>query len=203
VSATASPDVGLQSQLQGVTGSYRERTHEGDACVERSKTQGIKQRAGSCHKGNVSRHCRPGSNLRFETLRRGTKPLRCSRLSPLATSCARRLRRTPDLGGQWTTPALFPLGFCMAAKHVEVLRLLQWLCRAPGPLTHAGKATRRVRKRCPSASACPSMSTPSAPACRPNAALERQLDLLAQPGGGAADTLKLIKRLVSPSVGVG
>eukprot|EP00955_Chlamydomonas_euryale_P090195 364520-Chlamydomonas_euryale.AAC.3 len=35
---------------------YRERTHEGYACVKRSKTEGIKQRAGRCHKGNATAH---------------------------------------------------------------------------------------------------------------------------------------------------
>eukprot|EP00955_Chlamydomonas_euryale_P050118 354465-Chlamydomonas_euryale.AAC.3 len=39
-----------------------ERTHEGYACVrtnthvERSKAQGIKQRAGRCHKGHATAH---------------------------------------------------------------------------------------------------------------------------------------------------
>eukprot|EP00955_Chlamydomonas_euryale_P078948 363222-Chlamydomonas_euryale.AAC.6 len=33
---------------------YRERTHEGNACVECSKTEGIKQRAGRCHRGNAT-----------------------------------------------------------------------------------------------------------------------------------------------------
>eukprot|EP00955_Chlamydomonas_euryale_P042690 352399-Chlamydomonas_euryale.AAC.7 len=33
--------------------SYRERTHEGYACIERSKTEEIKQRGGICHKGNA------------------------------------------------------------------------------------------------------------------------------------------------------
>eukprot|EP00955_Chlamydomonas_euryale_P018929 201872-Chlamydomonas_euryale.AAC.7 len=38
-----------QSQSQ----SYRERTHEGYACVERSEVEGINQRAGRCHKGHA------------------------------------------------------------------------------------------------------------------------------------------------------
>eukprot|EP00955_Chlamydomonas_euryale_P066940 359697-Chlamydomonas_euryale.AAC.1 len=33
--------------------SYRERTHEGYACVERSKAEGIKERAGHRHKGHA------------------------------------------------------------------------------------------------------------------------------------------------------
>eukprot|EP00955_Chlamydomonas_euryale_P007413 78739-Chlamydomonas_euryale.AAC.2 len=36
--------------------SYRERTHDGYSCVERSKTEGVKQRAGRCHKGNATAH---------------------------------------------------------------------------------------------------------------------------------------------------
>eukprot|EP00955_Chlamydomonas_euryale_P042923 352454-Chlamydomonas_euryale.AAC.3 len=36
-----------------VSQSYRERTHEGYACDERSMAEGIKQRAGRCHKGHV------------------------------------------------------------------------------------------------------------------------------------------------------
>eukprot|EP00955_Chlamydomonas_euryale_P003556 38105-Chlamydomonas_euryale.AAC.3 len=31
--------------------NFKERTHEGYACVERSKTEGINQRAGRCRKG--------------------------------------------------------------------------------------------------------------------------------------------------------
>eukprot|EP00955_Chlamydomonas_euryale_P111888 366097-Chlamydomonas_euryale.AAC.1 len=34
--------------------SDREQTHEGHACVERRKAEGIKQRAGRCHKGNAT-----------------------------------------------------------------------------------------------------------------------------------------------------
>eukprot|EP00955_Chlamydomonas_euryale_P034411 349785-Chlamydomonas_euryale.AAC.4 len=34
--------------------SYRERTHEGYAYVERSVADGIKQRAGHCHKGHAT-----------------------------------------------------------------------------------------------------------------------------------------------------
>eukprot|EP00955_Chlamydomonas_euryale_P104023 365535-Chlamydomonas_euryale.AAC.59 len=33
--------------------SYRERTQEGYACVERSMAEGIKQRAGHCHRGHA------------------------------------------------------------------------------------------------------------------------------------------------------
>eukprot|EP00955_Chlamydomonas_euryale_P042173 352225-Chlamydomonas_euryale.AAC.4 len=35
---------------------YRKQTHEGFASVERSKAEGIKQRAGGCHKGHASAH---------------------------------------------------------------------------------------------------------------------------------------------------
>eukprot|EP00955_Chlamydomonas_euryale_P063858 358804-Chlamydomonas_euryale.AAC.1 len=38
-------DIMCQSQ------NYREQTHEGYACVEHSMAEGIKQRAGHCHKG--------------------------------------------------------------------------------------------------------------------------------------------------------
>eukprot|EP00955_Chlamydomonas_euryale_P033270 347464-Chlamydomonas_euryale.AAC.9 len=34
------------------TGRYRERLCEGYACIECNKTEGIKQRAGRCHRGN-------------------------------------------------------------------------------------------------------------------------------------------------------
>eukprot|EP00955_Chlamydomonas_euryale_P079756 363336-Chlamydomonas_euryale.AAC.9 len=33
--------------------NYRERTHKGHACVERSKAEGIKQQAERRHKGNA------------------------------------------------------------------------------------------------------------------------------------------------------
>eukprot|EP00955_Chlamydomonas_euryale_P117740 366494-Chlamydomonas_euryale.AAC.10 len=33
--------------------SYRERTHEEHACIERSMAKGINQRAGRCHKGHA------------------------------------------------------------------------------------------------------------------------------------------------------
>eukprot|EP00955_Chlamydomonas_euryale_P014748 158382-Chlamydomonas_euryale.AAC.1 len=36
--------------------SYRERILEGYACVERSKTEGIKQQAGRVHEGNATWH---------------------------------------------------------------------------------------------------------------------------------------------------
>eukprot|EP00955_Chlamydomonas_euryale_P093974 364818-Chlamydomonas_euryale.AAC.33 len=35
-------------------GECRELTHERYACVEHSKTEGMKQRAGHCYKGHVS-----------------------------------------------------------------------------------------------------------------------------------------------------
>eukprot|EP00955_Chlamydomonas_euryale_P029134 306939-Chlamydomonas_euryale.AAC.1 len=41
-----------QSQSQ----SYRERTHEGYARVERGKAEGIEQRSGRCHKGHDTAH---------------------------------------------------------------------------------------------------------------------------------------------------
>eukprot|EP00955_Chlamydomonas_euryale_P045732 353223-Chlamydomonas_euryale.AAC.3 len=41
-----------QSQSQ----SHRERTHEGYACIERSKTEGIKQRAGHRPKVHATAH---------------------------------------------------------------------------------------------------------------------------------------------------
>eukprot|EP00955_Chlamydomonas_euryale_P110168 365984-Chlamydomonas_euryale.AAC.3 len=40
------------SQIQSQ--SYRQRTHEGYACVECSKAGRIKQRARRCHKGHVT-----------------------------------------------------------------------------------------------------------------------------------------------------
>eukprot|EP00955_Chlamydomonas_euryale_P061503 358057-Chlamydomonas_euryale.AAC.4 len=42
--------------IEGQSQSYRERTHEGYARVERSKTEGIKQRVGRCHKGHAIAH---------------------------------------------------------------------------------------------------------------------------------------------------
>eukprot|EP00955_Chlamydomonas_euryale_P050866 354687-Chlamydomonas_euryale.AAC.4 len=33
--------------------NYRERTNEGYVCVDRSMAEGIKQRAGHCHKGHT------------------------------------------------------------------------------------------------------------------------------------------------------
>eukprot|EP00955_Chlamydomonas_euryale_P113355 366212-Chlamydomonas_euryale.AAC.19 len=39
-----------------VSQSYGERAHKGYACVERSKTEGIKQRAGRRHKGHAAVH---------------------------------------------------------------------------------------------------------------------------------------------------
>eukprot|EP00955_Chlamydomonas_euryale_P056445 356420-Chlamydomonas_euryale.AAC.2 len=36
--------------------SCGERTHEGHASVERSKAEGIKQRAGHCHEGHAIAH---------------------------------------------------------------------------------------------------------------------------------------------------
>eukprot|EP00955_Chlamydomonas_euryale_P068756 360210-Chlamydomonas_euryale.AAC.14 len=41
-----------ETQSQG----YRERIREGNACVEGSKAEGIKQRAGCCHKGHAIAH---------------------------------------------------------------------------------------------------------------------------------------------------
>eukprot|EP00955_Chlamydomonas_euryale_P016684 178030-Chlamydomonas_euryale.AAC.19 len=43
---------GSQSDCQG----YRERTHEGNDCVERSKAERIKQRVGRYHKGHAVAH---------------------------------------------------------------------------------------------------------------------------------------------------
>eukprot|EP00955_Chlamydomonas_euryale_P012275 131977-Chlamydomonas_euryale.AAC.2 len=42
--------------FQSQSHSYRERTHDGYACVERSKAEGIKQRAGRCHNGHAIAH---------------------------------------------------------------------------------------------------------------------------------------------------
>eukprot|EP00955_Chlamydomonas_euryale_P102064 365390-Chlamydomonas_euryale.AAC.23 len=41
------------SQNQSQSQTFRELTHKGYACVERSMAKGIKQRAGHCHKGQA------------------------------------------------------------------------------------------------------------------------------------------------------
>eukprot|EP00955_Chlamydomonas_euryale_P109895 365965-Chlamydomonas_euryale.AAC.7 len=45
-----------QMRILDIGQSYRERTHEGYACVECSMAEGIKQRAGHCHKGHANAH---------------------------------------------------------------------------------------------------------------------------------------------------
>eukprot|EP00955_Chlamydomonas_euryale_P080510 363429-Chlamydomonas_euryale.AAC.28 len=49
--------VSIQSTFQDEKSQsqrYRERTHEGCACIERSKTDGMKQWAGRCHAGHAT-----------------------------------------------------------------------------------------------------------------------------------------------------
>eukprot|EP00955_Chlamydomonas_euryale_P079123 363254-Chlamydomonas_euryale.AAC.5 len=48
------PTKGMPVLSQNQSPRYGEQTHEGYACVERRKTEGIKQRAGRCHKGNAT-----------------------------------------------------------------------------------------------------------------------------------------------------
>eukprot|EP00955_Chlamydomonas_euryale_P066163 359468-Chlamydomonas_euryale.AAC.5 len=50
------PNANYRTSLWSARVSYRERTHKGYACVERSKTKAIKQRAGRCHKVNATAH---------------------------------------------------------------------------------------------------------------------------------------------------
>eukprot|EP00955_Chlamydomonas_euryale_P005030 53602-Chlamydomonas_euryale.AAC.5 len=44
------------SRSESESQSYRERTHEGYACVERSTADGIEQRPGRCHKRHATAH---------------------------------------------------------------------------------------------------------------------------------------------------
>eukprot|EP00955_Chlamydomonas_euryale_P062227 358313-Chlamydomonas_euryale.AAC.12 len=54
--SSSARDTMLHSQSQSQSDFYRERTHEGFTCDERSKAEGIKQGAGRCHKGHAVAH---------------------------------------------------------------------------------------------------------------------------------------------------